>query len=94
MHRHEHHHNISYPALQYQPGLLTLFGSAIGLTSATLWGGAHVVKRIVEGSLWESCGSHHGCGCSRRCGCGGCGCAHCCIIECRPAVYRCSCCCC
>lgn len=85
MHAHHHHHPCP-PVPATYPGLLTLFGSTIALASATLWGGARVVKRVVEGSLWHSgdyghaghCGCHHHhytVECRPPCGChshGGC----------------------
>lgn len=83
---HYPHSHAGRPVPVAYPGLLTLFGSSIALASATLWGGARVVKRVVEGSLWES----HPCGCSSH-GCCACHCYH---IECRPpCACHCHCCC-
>jgi hypothetical protein len=75
------------PVPMTYPGLLTLFGSSIALASATLWGGARVVKHVVEGSLWESgrpWHDHHGCCC-----------VHYYRVECRPpCAGSAPCCCC
>lgn len=74
------------PVPMAYPGLLVLFGSTIALASATLWGGARVVKRVVEGSLWEShgCDPHHCCDqhfyrveCQPPCACRCCRCCAC-----------------
>ncbi len=85
MHAHQYYYGC-HPVPMAYPGLLTLFGSSVALVSATLWGGARVVKRVVEGSLWES----HG-----HCGCRG-GDCHCYWVECQPTCgcHSCRCCCC
>lgn len=88
----QHYPNHSYPGSHYPPsaprynaGLVGLFGSMIGLTTAILYGGARVVQTIVEGSVWNSAYDCYG-GC---CGCDSC-CHpmhHCYHVKCQPPTY-------
>jgi hypothetical protein len=87
----QHHPGYPYPpyAPAYNPGLVDLFGSMIGLATATIYGGARVIRTIVEGSVWCS---HHDC----YGDCGGCDpCCHpmhhCYDVECLPHTYHCDC---
>jgi hypothetical protein len=82
-----HHHDYHTPAYTYphQPGLLGVFGGVINLTTAALYGGAHIVRTIVEGSVWHGeHPPHHG-----RCTCHG----HACHVDCCPETHNCCGCC-
>lgn len=87
----QHHRTYhSYPHVgTSHPGLMGVFGGIINLTTATLYGGASILRTIVEGSVWHGChqGHHHG---------GYCSCCsdvvHCCHVTCVPPSYSCCCC--
>jgi hypothetical protein len=88
-----YHQNQCYPYGMYyprQPGLVTLFGSVIGLGTAAMWSGARLVRHATEEAMWGSYphhgreGRHHD----------GCGCRHtsCCevheyVIDCSPHAH-------
>ncbi len=82
-HQHRHHHP-AHPQPVLYGGLIGVFGGIIGLTTATLHGGARLVKTIVEDTLWGDC-SHHG---HYPCD----PCCHHYTVECLPHTYGCDCC--
>lgn len=82
-----HHYGSGHHA-----GLIGVFGGMINLSTASLQGGAKVVRNVVERILWHGCPDgghfeHHGCGpdCHGRC-------HHCCCAEYVPRTYPCCCC--
>ncbi len=79
-HSHSHHRPIHR---RHNHGITGLFGSLIGLTTATLRGGTHIARTIVEGSVWHS---GYG-GCDTQCHMNSCTChrlPHCYHIESLP----------
>ncbi|TAN74300.1 MAG: hypothetical protein EPN14_09325 [Gallionella sp.] len=85
-----------YPYGCGQPGhsgLTDVFGGAINLATSVLYGGARVVRTIVEGSVWHSeHPQHHDC-CPQHGDCG-CGCPHHVYHRhCVPETYHCCGCC-
>lgn len=86
MHSHDCHDNgCGCHAGAPNPGLLGVFGGIINLTTASLRGGANIIRTVVEGSVWHS--HQHD-----RCGCGGRPVCHCYHTECSPRTYGCGCC--
>lgn len=67
------HKNYYYPHRSREinhPGIMGAFGGIINLTTATLYGGAKIVRNIVEGSVWHGCdcghANHGRCDCCHR----------------------------
>ena len=85
---HGHPHACGQP---YHSGLMGVFGGVINLTTSVLYGGARVVRTIVEGSVWHGeYPPHHDC-CSQH---GGCGYLHHVYHRhCVPETYHCCGCC-
>ena len=82
---HNYHHQL--PSQSYQSGLLGVFGGVISLTTATLYGGASIVRTIVEGSVWQAEHPQYGCSyCQPEC--------HVCYCHCLPEAHHCCCGCC
>jgi hypothetical protein len=55
MNRYPYHHppyHPPYPPPRAYPGLVDVAGGIIGLTAATLRGGARLVTTLVESTLW------------------------------------------
>lgn len=83
-----HHHDCYMPPHPhpYQPGLMGVFGGVINLTTAALYGGARIVRTVVEGSVWhgEYPPHHDCCGCHHH---------HVCHVQCCPETHNCCGCC-
>jgi hypothetical protein len=89
-------HNHHYPGFDphyagYPPhaGLMGIIGGVINLATNTLYGGARIVRTVVEGSVWQAEYPHHY-------GMGGCHpqpCCHVCHVHCIPETYSCCGCC-
>jgi hypothetical protein len=83
-----HHHDCYMPPHPhpYQPGLMGVFGGVINLTTAALYGGARIVRTVVEGSVWhgEYPPHHDCCGCHHH---------HVCHVHCCPETHNCCGCC-
>ena len=80
-----HHTPMQQPP--YNPGLLGVLGGVINLTTTVLYGGARIVRTVVEGSVWygEYPPHHHaGCGCHHH---------HQCHVQCCPETHDCCGCC-
>lgn len=89
---HEGYHGDPHACGQpFYPGLAGVFGGVINLATSVLYGGASVVRTVVEGSVWHGeYPQHHDC-CSWH---GGCGCTqHVCHRHCVPETYHCCGCC-
>ncbi len=98
MHHYPYHGDchFDHPYACGQPlhsGLMGVFGGVINLTTSMLYGGARVVRTIVEGSVWhgeypqqqDCCSQHDGCSC---------GCLqHIYHRHCVPETYHCCGCC-
>lgn len=83
-----YHHDYHGPPYlhPYQPGLMGVFGGVINLTTSVLYGGARMVRTVVEGSVWhgEYPPYHGSCGCRHH---------HGCHVRCCPETYHsCGCC--
>lgn len=91
MHHHPcHGHVASGPARPCAPpphaGLAGVAGGVINLATSLLFGGAQIVRTLVEGSVWQDVPTHH-----RGCCCGGCV-QHVYHVSCVPGTCSCSCC--
>jgi hypothetical protein len=87
-HHHPNHHSCPHAGTSH-PGLMGVFGGLIQLTTATLYGGASILRTIVEGSVWHGCHESHHYGTERSC------ChevVHCCHVTCVPPSYSHGCC--
>ncbi|MGD8569293.1 MAG: hypothetical protein PVJ39_14495 [Gammaproteobacteria bacterium] len=84
-----HSHPAPHPQ-PYNPGIVGIVGGVINLTTTALYGGARVVRTIVEGSVWhgEHPYHHHGCCAHQHHGC-----HHACHVHCCPENYSCCGCC-
>jgi hypothetical protein len=73
MHRCYHHTCGDYPPRPQNPGLADLAGGMINLALTALYGGSHVIHRVVNGVAWGCCDHRDECGCHAH---------H--RVECRP----------
>jgi hypothetical protein len=85
-----HDHGMARPsAAALGGGVADLAGGVVGLTLGALLGGAHAVRRIVEGLAWGTPGY---CGAASGCSCGCCVVHHHYRYECVPPCTGCPCC--
>jgi len=84
-----HHHcdcHVPPYTHPYHSGLMGLVGGVLNLTTSALYGGARIVRTVVEGSVWHGeYPPHYGhCGCHHQ---------HVCHVHCCPESYHCCGCC-
>jgi hypothetical protein len=95
-HHHPHHFAPHHPGPPQHSGLMGVLGGAVNLATSALYGGAGLVRTVVEGTMWHGCHPHHdpcchsGCGCGHHHDCCSCHCVsscHCCCIQHVPPLY-------
>lgn len=99
MHHHYPHgvgpHHPGHPP---HAGVADVIGGVVNLTTAALYGGARLVRTVVEGTMWYGCHPHHdpcvgfhpGSYHHRYHDCCSCWCSHlchCCTLEHVPPLY-------
>lgn len=83
MHHYDYH--CQQPTQLYHSGLMGVFGGVMNLTTSVLYGGASIVRTIVEGSVWHAeYPQYHTC-CQYS--------QHVCHVHCCPEQYSCCGCC-
>ena len=84
-HGHPAHDHPPHCGQPLHAGLMGVAGGVINLTTSLLYGGARIVRTLVEGSVWHGeYPPQHGCG----------GCVqHVCHLHCVPETYPCCGCC-
>lgn len=87
-HHHPYHHGPHLPGPPDHPGIAGVFGGVVNLAASALYGGASVIRNVVEGTMWYDCHSHHF-DPGRHCGCDPCHAHDCCSCYCAPSFHHC-----